>query len=65
MAKRKKRVTKLWTKKEIGTLKKLFPNNSTPTVAKKLGRTESSVMHKAMRLKLKKTKKYLKTLGRK
>jgi len=65
MAKAKKRKIQLWTKKEITALRKLFPNNSAAKVAKKLGRTVPSVMHKAMRLKLKKTKKYLKSIGRK
>ncbi|MFC1739795.1 hypothetical protein ACFL1G_12225 [Planctomycetota bacterium] len=65
MAKAKKKKIQLWTKKEITTLRKLFPNNSTAKVAGKFGRSVSSVMHKATRLKLKKTKKYLKSIGKK
>ena len=65
MAKTKKSRPKDWSKSEVTQLRKLFPSNSTAKVAAKLKRTVSSVQHKAGRLKLKKTKKYLKTIGRK
>lgn len=65
MAKKKKPRKKDWSKNEVTQLRKLFPNSSTAKVAAKLKRTVSSVMHKAGRLKLKKTKKYLKSIGRK
>ena len=65
MAKNKKSRLKDWSKSEITQLRKLFPNNSTAKVAARLKRTVSSVTHKANKLKLKKTKKYLKSIGRK
>ena len=65
MAKKKKTAQKDWAKTEITLLRKLFANNSTAKVAARLKRTVSSVQHKAGRLKLKKTKKYLKSIGRK
>ena len=62
----KKKVTKgLWSKSEVALLKKLFPNNSTATVAAKLGRSRDTVKKKASRMGLKKSKKYMKSLGRK
>lgn len=62
MAKRKI-VTGLWSKSEVSLLKKLFPSNPTVKVAAKLGRPLESVKKKASRMGLKKTKKYLKSLG--
>jgi len=53
-----------WTKDEVKTLKQLFRNNATAVVATKLERTSKSVERKASKLGLKKTKKYLRTLGR-
>lgn len=53
-----------WTKDEVKTLKQVFRGNSTAEVAKMLQRTPKSVERKAARLGLKKTKKYLRTLGR-
>jgi hypothetical protein len=53
-----------WTKDEIKTLKQVFRGNATAEVAKMLQRTPKSVERKAARLGLKKTKKYLRTLGR-
>ena len=55
---------KLWTKEEIRELKKLFRNNSTGSVAKKLKRSASSVQSKAASLGLTKTKSYLRSIGR-
>ena len=54
----------LWSKSDISTLKKLFGANSTADVAKKLGRPLDAVKKKASRMGLRKTKKYMKTLGR-
>ena len=65
MAKKKKTAQKDWAKSEITLLRKLFPNSSAAKVAAKLKRTVPSVMYKAGSLKLKKTKKYLKSIGRK
>jgi len=77
MAKRKKaakRVTKkktaskgvmgTWTAADLKILKKFFANNPTAMVAKKLKRGLDAVKRKASRLGLKKTKKYMKSIGR-
>ncbi|MBN2180606.1 MAG: hypothetical protein JW715_01735 [Sedimentisphaerales bacterium] len=68
MAKKKKakKQTKkgLWTKADIALLKKLFGNNPTAEIAAKLGRPTDAVKKKASRMGLRKSKKYMKTLGR-
>jgi len=65
MARRKKLSTRIpWSKSEIRLLKKLFRNMSTADVARELDRTVSSVQTKATVLGLRKTKKYLKSIGR-
>ena len=62
----KKKVVKgLWSKSEVALLRKLFSSNPTAKVAAKLGRSLDTVKKKASRIGLKKTKKYLKSLGRK
>lgn len=61
---KKKLIKGLWTKSELGQLKKLFPNNPTAQVAAKLGRPTDAVKKKASRMGLRKTKKYMKSLGR-
>lgn len=61
---KKKLVKGLWSKSEVSLLRKLFPNNPTAKVAAKLGRSTDTVKKKASRMKLKKSKKYLKSLGR-
>lgn len=62
----KKKVVKgLWSKSEVALLRKLFPSNPTTKVAAKLGRSLDTVKKKASRIGLKKSKKYLKSLGRK
>ena len=53
-----------WTRDEIKTLKQLFRSNSNADVAKVLERTSKSIERKAAKLGLKKTKKYLRSLGR-
>ena len=61
----KKRLVKgLWAKSDISLLKKLFPNNPTAHVAARLGRPVATVKRKAYRTGLKKSKKYLKSMGR-
>ncbi len=67
MAKRKKSkmVKGTWSKDEVKKLKKIFRNNPTKKVAKELNRPLDAVKKKASRIGLTKTKKYLKTLGRK
>lgn len=70
MAKRKKATkTKkaakgLWSTKEVNLLKKLFANNPTAKIAAKLGRPTEAVKKKASRMGLRKSKKYMKSLGR-
>jgi len=61
---RKKLVKGLWSKSEVALLRKLFPNNPTAKVAARLGRSLDTVRKKASRIGLKKTKKYLRSLGR-
>ena len=61
---KKKLIKGLWSKSDLNQLKKLFPNNSTATIAAKLGRPTDAVKKKASRMKLRKSKKYMKTLGR-
>ena len=62
---RKKRVVKeRWTPDEVKLLRKLYRNTSTAEVACELDRTPGSVQAKASALGLRKTKKYLKSLGR-
>jgi hypothetical protein len=63
--KAKKKLTKgLWSKSDINLLRKLFPSNATAAIAKKLGRPTDAVKKKASRMGLRKSKKYLKSLGR-
>ncbi|HUV41947.1 MAG TPA: hypothetical protein VMW23_09195 [Sedimentisphaerales bacterium] len=63
--KRKKKISRSgWSATEIAQLKKLFANNSTSSIAGQLKRTVKSVGQKASRLRLKKSKRYMKTLGR-
>ena len=63
MAKRKQK-SGVWSEDEVKLLKKLFRSASTPAVAGKLRRSVPSVQSKAAALGLKKTKKYLKSIGR-
>jgi len=61
----KKKLTKgLWTKDDLKLLRKLFTSNPTADVAAKLGRPTEAVKKKASRMGLRKSKKYMKTLGR-
>ena len=64
MAKKKKLVTGSWSKDEIRQLKKLFPNGKPQEVADQLGRESKSVLNKASRLGIRKSKKYLKSRSR-
>ena len=63
MAKKKKLVTGEWSKEDIKVLKKLFCNTSSKDIAKKLNRKSKSVEAKGYQFGLKKTKKYLKSMG--
>ena len=61
----KKKLTKgAWTKNDLKLLKKLFANHATTEVSAKLGRPNEAVKKKASRMGLRKTKKYMKSLGR-
>ena len=60
-----KRLGSTWTREEVRTLKSIFRNRSTFEVAELLDRTPKAVERKASKLSLTKTKKYLRSLGRK
>jgi len=68
MAKKTKKKRKLkkglWSNSELTLLKKLFPNAPTAEISAKLGRPNDAVKKKASRMRLRKSKRYLKTLGR-
>jgi len=53
-----------WTKAEDRQLRKLYPRHVTSEVACALDRSEGSVKKRAGRLGITKTKKYLRSLGR-
>lgn len=53
-----------WSKDKDKLLKKLYPNISTNIIAEQFGRSAQSIRQRAYRIELKKTKKYLKSLGR-
>jgi hypothetical protein len=61
---RSRRAPTGWTPNQVSTLKRLFPNNPTAKIAKKLGRKTDAVKKKASRMGLRKSKRYLKSLGR-
>ena len=63
MARRKQKAG-AWSKDEVKLLKQVFRNTSTKEVVEKLGRDVNSVQNKAGALGLKKTKKYLKSIGK-
>lgn len=62
--KRKKLIRGLWSKSELSLLRKLFSNNPTAQIAANLGRPTDAVKKKASRMGLRKSKKYMKSLGR-
>ena len=53
-----------WSKRDLNLLKKLFPVTATSKIAKKMGRKTDAVKKKASRMGLKKSKAYLKRIGR-
>jgi len=61
---KKKKAPSVWSTKDVNLLKKLFPNNPTSKIAKMVKRKTDAVKKKAARRGLKKSKKYLKTLGK-
>ena len=58
----KKKAVKLWTKAELSTLKKEYPNTDTQKLARKLKRTLEAVRFQAKKHGLKKTKSYMQAL---
>jgi len=62
-AKRKK-APKLWKPAEVKLLRKLFSTTPTSEIAKKLRRKTDAVKKKASRMGLRKSKKYLRSIGR-
>ncbi len=65
MARRDRSMTKgSWSKNDLKELKKLFPNRPTAEVAQELGRPTEAVKKKASRMGLKKSPRYMKSLGR-
>jgi hypothetical protein len=63
--KKRKPIKGLWSKSEVNLLKKLFSNSPTAKIASRLGRPTDAVKKKASRMGLRKSKKYMKSLGRK
>jgi hypothetical protein len=53
-----------WTKGDLNVLKKLFLSHPTAEVASKLGRPTEAVKKKASRMGLRKSRQYMRTLGR-
>ena len=53
-----------WSKGDLNLLKRLFPVTATSKIAKKMGRKTDAVKKKASRMGLKKSKAYLKRIGR-
>ena len=65
MARRDKSMTKgSWSKDDLKDLKRLFPNRPTAEVAAELGRPTEAVKKKASRMGLRKSPRYMKSLGR-
>jgi hypothetical protein len=62
--KRKARRAPQWSKKDLNLLKRLFGVTATSKVAKKVGRKHDAVKKKASRMGLKKSKVYLRRIGR-
>ena len=58
----RKKAVKLWTKSELSTLKKEYPNTDTQKLARKLKRTLEAVRFQAKKHGLKKTKSYMQSL---
>jgi hypothetical protein len=53
-----------WTRDDVQHLKKLFPDRPTAEVAAELGRPTEAVKKKASRMGLKKSRRYMRSLGR-
>jgi hypothetical protein len=53
-----------WSKPDLNLLKRLFPTMPTSKVAARVGRKTDAVKKKASRMGLKKSKVYLRRIGR-
>jgi len=53
-----------WSKRDLSMLKRLFPVTATSKIAKKVRRKTDAVKKKASRMGLKKSKVYLRRIGR-
>jgi len=53
-----------WSRDDVKELRKLFPNRPTAEVAAELNRPTEAVKKKASRMGLKKSRRYMKSLGR-
>ena len=61
----RKSLTKgMWSRNDVNQLRKLFPTRPTAEVAARLGRPTEAVKKKASRMGLRKSKRYMKSLGR-
>ncbi|MHC4791396.1 MAG: hypothetical protein ACYS8Y_08190 [Planctomycetota bacterium] len=63
-AKKRRRAKGPWSAADVKLLRKLFPNTPTAKVAKEVGRKTDAVKKKASRMGLRKSKRYLKSIGR-
>lgn len=61
---RPKFVSGLWSKDDVKQLRKLFPNTRTVELACMLGRPTGALQKKASRMGLRKSRRYMKSLGR-
>ena len=61
---RKKLVKGVWSKDDVKQLRRLFPSRATADVASTLGRPTEAVKKKASRMGLRKSGRYMKSLGR-
>ena len=52
-----------WSRQEVAQLRRIFRNISNDEVAKQLGRSVTSVQNKAFQLGLRKSRKYMKSIG--
>lgn len=55
----------IWTKEEVRSLRRYFGSRSNEDVATMLNRSPKAIERKAAKLGLTKSKKYLRSLGRK
>lgn len=60
----KKSARATWSDKDLKILKKEFANTPTAVIAKKVKRKVDAVKKKASRMGLKKSKRYMKSIGR-